>query len=64
MQSATTWLGIAGGVLMVVAMGRNYKGALMIGILFVTFISWIPGHQVGCQAVGGGEANGFYAYAC
>jgi AGZA family xanthine/uracil permease-like MFS transporter len=46
MRSATTWLGIAGGFLMVVLMGRNFKGAISIGILFVTFISWIPNHGV------------------
>jgi hypothetical protein len=49
MRSATTWLGIAGGFLMVLLMGRNFKGAISIGILFVTFISWIPNHEVCLQ---------------
>ncbi|KAL4443804.1 hypothetical protein ABPG75_011541 [Micractinium tetrahymenae] len=42
MRSATLWLGIAGGMLMTVLMAKNAKGAIMVGILFVTFISWIP----------------------
>lgn len=42
MRSATMWLGIAGGMLMTVLMAKNGKGAIMVGILFVTFISWIP----------------------
>lgn len=29
---------------MVLLMGRRFKGAIMVGILFVTFISWIPYH--------------------
>jgi xanthine/uracil/vitamin C permease (AzgA family) len=29
---------------MVLLMGRRVKGSIMIGILFVTFISWIPNH--------------------
>lgn len=36
MRSVTTWLGIVGGFIMVLLMGRNYKGAIMIGILFVS----------------------------
>ncbi|KAL6774528.1 XUV2 [Auxenochlorella protothecoides x Auxenochlorella symbiontica] len=42
MRSGQTWLGIAGGMLMAVLLAKNLKGALMVGILFVTFISWIP----------------------
>mmetsp|Transcript_30092 Transcript_30092/g.66667 ORF Transcript_30092/g.66667 Transcript_30092/m.66667 type:complete len:637 (-) Transcript_30092:1727-3637(-) len=44
MRSATTWLGIFGGALMVLLMGRDFRGAILTGILFVTFVSWIPGH--------------------
>ena len=40
MHSASLWLGIAGLTLMVLLMGRRFKGSIMIGILFVTFISW------------------------
>ena len=42
MRSATTWLGICSGMLMVVLMAKNVKGAMMLGILFCTIISWIP----------------------
>jgi AGZA family xanthine/uracil permease-like MFS transporter len=45
MKSATTWLGIVGGIAMVLAMSKGVRGAVMIGILFVTFISWIPNHS-------------------
>lgn len=41
----TMWLGIAGLGLMAVLIAKRVKGAIMIGILFTTFISWIPGHQ-------------------
>lgn len=40
MRSATMWLGIAGGVLMAVLLFAGVKGSLVIGILFVTIISW------------------------
>eukprot|EP00887_Chlorella_sp_A99_P004340 scaffold15.g4340.t1 len=36
------WLGIAGGMLMVVLMAWGVSGAFVIGIFFVTFVSWIP----------------------
>ncbi|GLI63103.1 hypothetical protein VaNZ11_006007 [Volvox africanus] len=45
MRSASMWLGIMGGVLMVLLMARGFRGAIVIAILFVTFISWIPGHE-------------------
>eukprot|EP00197_Chlamydomonas_leiostraca_P014441 CAMPEP_0202858862 /NCGR_PEP_ID=MMETSP1391-20130828/1213_1 /ASSEMBLY_ACC=CAM_ASM_000867 /TAXON_ID=1034604 /ORGANISM="Chlamydomonas leiostraca, Strain SAG 11-49" /LENGTH=583 /DNA_ID=CAMNT_0049537827 /DNA_START=90 /DNA_END=1841 /DNA_ORIENTATION=+ len=45
MQSATTWLGICGGFMMVLLMGRDFRGAILIGIVFVTVVSWIPGHE-------------------
>ncbi|KAG1679264.1 hypothetical protein FOA52_009294 [Chlamydomonas sp. UWO 241] len=42
MRSATMWLGIMGGALMVLLMVRKINAAILVGILFVTFISWIP----------------------
>jgi AGZA family xanthine/uracil permease-like MFS transporter len=45
MRSATTWMGIMGGMLMVLLMGRGFRGSIMYAILFVTFVSWIPGHD-------------------
>jgi AGZA family xanthine/uracil permease-like MFS transporter len=42
---ATLWLGVVGLLVMVMLMARRSKGAIMFGILFTTFISWIPGHQ-------------------
>jgi AGZA family xanthine/uracil permease-like MFS transporter len=42
MRSATMWLGIMGGALMVLLMIRRFNAAILVGILFVTFISWIP----------------------
>lgn len=44
MSDAPLWLGIAGLAIMTVLMSRNFKGAIICGILFVTIISWIPGH--------------------
>ncbi|KAL6757129.1 putative purine permease, partial [Haematococcus lacustris] len=37
-----TWLGIATGIIMVVLMMKDIKASILIGILFCTFISWIP----------------------
>ena len=44
MKSAPFWLGIAGLTIMTVLMSRGFKGAIIVGILFVTIIAWIPGH--------------------
>eukprot|EP00887_Chlorella_sp_A99_P002223 scaffold21.g2223.t1 len=57
MRSATMWLGIAGGMLMTVLMAKNVRGAIMIGIAFVTFISWIPK-----SATGGGNQAAYLQY--
>jgi hypothetical protein len=54
MRSATMWLGIGGGVLMALLAARGVKGALFIGIAFVTVISWIPGH--GASYLGAGSS--------
>lgn len=53
MHLATMWLGIAGLGLMALLMAKRVKGAIMIGILFTTFISWIPGH--GASYLGAGS---------
>ncbi|KAJ9513803.1 hypothetical protein QJQ45_020878 [Haematococcus lacustris] len=45
MTSPTTWLGIATGIIMVVLMMKDIKASILIGILFCTFISWIPTHS-------------------
>ncbi|KAG2492665.1 hypothetical protein HYH03_009080 [Edaphochlamys debaryana] len=45
MRSGSLWLGIMGGVMMVMLMARGFRGAIMTAILFVTFVSWIPGHS-------------------
>ncbi|GFH25298.1 uncharacterized protein HaLaN_23237 [Haematococcus lacustris] len=42
--SATTWLGIMTGGLMVSLMMKEVKAPILLGILFCTFISWIPNH--------------------
>ncbi|GAB4816680.1 hypothetical protein N2152v2_003726 [Parachlorella kessleri] len=59
MRSATMWLGIAGGVLMAVLLFAGVKGSLVIGIVFVTVISWIPNHSASylgeASAIRGGE---------
>lgn len=41
MRSGGTWLGIFGGIIMVVLTAKKVNGAVMAGILFVTFVSWI-----------------------
>lgn len=44
MTDAPLWLAIAGFALMTILMSRNFRGAIIVGILFVTIIAWIPGH--------------------
>ncbi|KAL3161762.1 hypothetical protein ABBQ38_008857 [Trebouxia sp. C0009 RCD-2024] len=44
MTAASTWLGLAGLAIIAVLMQRQVKGAIIVGLLFVTFISWIPNH--------------------
>lgn len=36
------WLGIGGGLLMAILLYMGVKGALIIGIAFVTIIRWGP----------------------
>ncbi|KAL6779278.1 hypothetical protein ACKKBG_A11660 [Auxenochlorella protothecoides x Auxenochlorella symbiontica] len=61
MRSATMWLGIAGGFISALCLYVGVKGALIIGIAFVTVISWIPGHAAtylgSTSAIPGGEAR-------
>jgi AGZA family xanthine/uracil permease-like MFS transporter len=40
MTSATTWLGIAGLIMMVVFLAYKESSGIIVGILFVTFVSW------------------------
>jgi AGZA family xanthine/uracil permease-like MFS transporter len=40
MTSATTWLGIVGLFLMVTLMAYKRSSGIIVGILFVTFVSW------------------------
>jgi len=44
MESATVWLGISGFLVIVMCMRQRVRGAFLVGILWATFISWIPGH--------------------
>jgi len=57
LHSANTWMGIAGVAVMAILMAKKVKGAIMMGIAFVTFISWIPGHG-GSYLGAGSEIDG------
>ena len=46
MTAATTWLGIVTLLVIAIFMKRGFNGAIIIGVLFATFISWIPNTQV------------------
>ena len=58
MRSATMWLGVGGGVLMALLTARGVKGALFIGIAFVTAVSWIPGHAASYLGAGSSIPGG------
>ncbi|KXZ42897.1 hypothetical protein GPECTOR_112g267 [Gonium pectorale] len=64
MRSASMWLGILGGLLMVLLMARGFRAAIMIATLFVTFVSWIPGHEASylgaSSQIAGGEERLVY----
>eukprot|EP00882_Tetradesmus_deserticola_P014537 GHRQ01015460.1.p1 GENE.GHRQ01015460.1~~GHRQ01015460.1.p1 ORF type:complete len:355 (+),score=124.76 GHRQ01015460.1:692-1756(+) len=65
MHLATMWLGICGLALMAMLMTRRVKGAIMVGILFTTFISWIPNHAASflganSQVPGGADRYEFF----
>lgn len=58
MRSATMWLGFAGGLLMAGLTAGHVRGALFIGICFVTIISWIPGSAVSYLGEGSATPGG------
>jgi xanthine/uracil/vitamin C permease (AzgA family) len=69
LHSPTLWLGAAGLGFMAVLMAKRVKGALMLGIVFTTAISWIPGHAAsylgaGSQVPGGREHTCCYTCDC
>jgi xanthine/uracil/vitamin C permease (AzgA family) len=47
---------------MAVLMAKRVKGALMLGIVFTTAISWIPGHAA--SYVGGWPTSARWAHKC
>eukprot|EP01083_Nonionella_stella_P041144 111577_1 len=46
LTGATTWLGIIGFLLMTVCVINKVKGGIMVGIFFVSFVSWFRGTKV------------------
>lgn len=46
MSSATTWLGIGGMMIMLLLMSYKSRSAFIIGIMFVTIISWFRNTEV------------------
>ena len=46
LEGATTWLGIIGFLIMVICIINEVKGGIIIGILFVSFVSWFRGTKV------------------
>jgi len=46
MTAATTWLGIVTLFIMAILYKRGLRGAIILGVIFATFISWIPDSQV------------------
>eukprot|EP00884_Botryococcus_braunii_P011556 jgi/Botrbrau1/20400/Bobra.0006s0060.1 len=45
LKAPTLWLAVMGFVIICMLMSVNFRGALLVGILFVTIIAWIPGHS-------------------
>ena len=60
MESATMWLGISGLLLIALAMRQRVRGAMLVGILWVTFISWIPGSAVSFLGSGASIPGGLF----
>ena len=60
MQSATMWLGIAGGIISSLLLVWRVKGALFYGVAFVTIIAWIPGHAASYLGKGSSIPGGAY----
>jgi adenine/guanine/hypoxanthine permease len=46
MRSPTFWLGAVGFLITATCLGRDVKGSMIYGILFVTVVSWIRGTSV------------------
>lgn len=46
MTSATTWVGILGTIIILVLLAYRWNSAFVIGIAFVTFISWFRGTAI------------------
>lgn len=46
MTSATAWVGILGTMIMVILLAYRWNSAFIIGISFVTFISWFRGTAI------------------
>jgi len=46
MTGATTWLGIVGFIIMMICVINKIKGGIIIGILFVSFVSWFRNSKV------------------
>jgi len=46
MESATAWIGIVGTLMMIILLAYKVRSSFIIGIAFVTFISWIPNTAV------------------
>ena len=64
LEGATTWLGIIGFLIMVICLINKVKGGIIIGILFVSFVSWFRGTKVTYFPDDGeeGEGNSRYDY--
>mmetsp|Transcript_28278 Transcript_28278/g.34339 ORF Transcript_28278/g.34339 Transcript_28278/m.34339 type:complete len:642 (+) Transcript_28278:171-2096(+) len=46
MESPTMWIGIVGFVIMSILLVKKYKAAIIVGVAFVTVISWFRGTDV------------------
>lgn len=63
MTSATTWIGICGVLIIGILMAKKVKSAIIIGVLSVTFLSWIPDTDVSYfeeEVMPGGESRWDY----
>ena len=46
LTGATTWIGIIGFIIMMICVINKVKGGIIIGILFVSFVSWFRNSDV------------------
>ena len=63
MTSSTTWLGLMTLMFISVLLLRGVKGAIIIGVMIATFISWLPDTRVSywddnVEPLGGGAGKG------